>query len=538
MSPHHFHCSRTKSSTMPSSLLWTLGAAAAICCPSYCRAHRDRACAEIAGQYRAWHHLQDGSLERQMRWRIPGQLAFDCLRAMPFNATLATAFINAYRPYLLFHSTLDVLPQAPPEYLSPSVDLLAGLAKIGSRAARGDYESHFDFDSDLNRLLSLAHDGHLQIELCSQHLFLFTRDLPLVSISDDGLKLPSIYTFDDAQRRGAHHLDHVSPVVEINGMDAAYYLESHVAMWLNSHDPDARYNHLFPSAAAHLSGAYAGGAWTRYKGKWPGTASSRLKFANGSYTTVDTHASWPAENGPMLYENGPDLFTAACLPTSVPPTDLKRIPTGTGYDTASPPHLYPEPDVEHSDTPVKVYYLASARLSDVAVLQVPSFKARHGGSNYTTATEHILQHAVTEGKTKLIIDLSDNGGGDVELGLNLFRLLFPGRDVYSATRFRAHDLVDVMGQIFSKHYSAPGQAPVDLTILPHDAVNPAQEHVFHSWATLYGPDEYRGTNMSRLYALFHSSATSTCQTPASREDCSIAKSHPPFRPQDIIMVSQ
>lgn len=111
MSPHHFHCSRTKSSTMPSSLLWTLGAAAAICCPSYCRAHRDRACAEIAGQYRAWHHLQDGSLERQMRWRIPGQLAFDCLRAMPFNATLATAFINAYRPYLLFHSTLDVLPR-------------------------------------------------------------------------------------------------------------------------------------------------------------------------------------------------------------------------------------------------------------------------------------------------------------------------------------------------------------------------------------------------------------------------------------------
>ncbi|KAF7186685.1 Peptidase S41 family protein ustP [Pseudocercospora fuligena] len=299
-------------------------------------------------------------------------------------------------------------------------------------------------------------------------------------------------------------------------------------MWLDAHDPDARYNHLFPSAAARLSGAYSGGAWTRYKGLWPGAASYRLRFANGSHTTVDTHASWPAANGPMIYERGADLFAAACLPNATFTFGMEKTPSGAVNDAASAAKMYPEADMEHDDTPIKLHYLPSARFPDVAVLQVASFKVHHNVSNYVAATEQMLQQAVTQGKTKLIIDLSDNNGGDVDVGLKLFRLLFPNQDVYSATRFRAHGLVDIMGQIFARSF-APGQAPIDLTILPHDAVNPAQAHVFQSWDELYGPHEYQGTNMSHLYAVSDLHATSTLPF--------VHKSRAFFQARDMVMLT-
>ncbi|EME81794.1 uncharacterized protein MYCFIDRAFT_188727 [Pseudocercospora fijiensis CIRAD86] len=303
-------------------------------------------------------------------------------------------------------------------------------------------------------------------------------------------------------------------------------------MWLDAHDPDARYNHLFPSPAARLSGAYSGGAWTRYKGLWPGAASYRLKFANGSYTTVDTYAEWPAANGPMIYEHASDLFTAACLPNAASPLGMERTANDAVNDAASAAKTYPEPDMEHSDTPVKLYYLPSARFPDVAVLQVPSFRVDRGDSNYVAAIEQMLQNALTHGKTKLIIDLSDNNGGEVDVGLNLFRLLFPDQDVYLATRFRAHDLVDIMGQIFSTNF-ASGKAPIDLTLLPHDAVDPTtKKHVFQSWNELYGPHEYQGTSMSHLYAPFDVNATSTLRSAISGW-----KSPALFQARDMVMLT-
>ncbi|KAF2218099.1 hypothetical protein CERZMDRAFT_30950 [Cercospora zeae-maydis SCOH1-5] len=489
-------------------------------------------CADIAGRYRTSHANTSSNPDNSFDL-IPGQLALDCLRTMPFNSTLATAFIDAYRPYLLFHSTLDVLREEdpPPGYLSPSIDLLAGLGKIRRRAASGAYESHYDFDWELNRLLSLAHDGHLQIRPCSLGLFSFTRDQPLVSVSDDGLQLPSIYTLDDAQRREAHPLHSVSPIREINGMNAAYYLESNVAMWLDSHDPDARYNHVFPSAAARLAEAYPGGAWARYRGLWPGTGRDRLAFANGSHTTVGTYASWSVTNGPMIYETGSDLFAAACLPTSTSTLGREMISEEPLRDASRVALMYTEAEMKHTDTPVKVYYLPSARFSNVAVLQVPSFSLNNGISSYINITQHFLQRLVTQGKTKLIIDLSDNNGGDVDAGFSLFRLLFADQDVYSATRFRANDLVQIMGQIFFR-YLDPGKAPVDLALLPQNAFDPAQKHAFRSWDTLYGPDDSQDANMSHLFALLAFNATSV-----QREMGSIAKSQSSFKAQDTVMLT-
>lgn len=59
----------------------------------------------------------------------------------------------------------------------------------------GKYPNHYDFDQDFKYLLSRANDGHLALELCSEGIFHFQRGVPLVSISEDGLKVPRLYTY-------------------------------------------------------------------------------------------------------------------------------------------------------------------------------------------------------------------------------------------------------------------------------------------------------------------------------------------------------
>ena len=40
---------------------------------------------------------------------ITGQVAYDCLRSMPFRSELAVEFLDEYVKYLQFHATIDVL---------------------------------------------------------------------------------------------------------------------------------------------------------------------------------------------------------------------------------------------------------------------------------------------------------------------------------------------------------------------------------------------------------------------------------------------
>ena len=79
--------------------------------------------------------------------------------------------------------------------MSSAVDLSGGFADIRQKAAAGVYSSQFDFDWDLTKLLSSANDGHLRSSLCSQEIFHFEHSVPLVSISEDGIQLPQLYTY-------------------------------------------------------------------------------------------------------------------------------------------------------------------------------------------------------------------------------------------------------------------------------------------------------------------------------------------------------
>lgn len=79
----------------------------------------------------------------------------------------------------------------------PPTDLLGGVDQILAKVKNSSYSSQFEMDLDLSRLVDSAHDGHLTIQLCSQSVFSWNTNLPLVSISIDGLALPQVYTLGE-----------------------------------------------------------------------------------------------------------------------------------------------------------------------------------------------------------------------------------------------------------------------------------------------------------------------------------------------------
>jgi hypothetical protein len=56
------------------------------------------------------------------------------------------------------------------------------------------YNSQLEFDTEVLQLTQAANDGHLSLSLCSLGIFQFNTQIPLVSLSSDGIQIPQLYT--------------------------------------------------------------------------------------------------------------------------------------------------------------------------------------------------------------------------------------------------------------------------------------------------------------------------------------------------------
>lgn len=71
-------------------------------------------CAQIANFYNEYKSSNSSG-----SFSLRGQLAYDCLRSMPFEPELAASFATEVKKYLQFHSTVDILSSMFP-YLRSS----------------------------------------------------------------------------------------------------------------------------------------------------------------------------------------------------------------------------------------------------------------------------------------------------------------------------------------------------------------------------------------------------------------------------------
>lgn len=456
---------------------------------------------------------------------VPAKMAMDCIKSVPLNVTSAKALLSEIRPYINWQSTLSFLKNPPAEYVAKiqrAVDILGGLDAIEANVTAGAYRGEYEFGMALYQLIQSAHDGHFTFVPDSVgSIFNFGRTVPLVSVSEDGQKLPAVFAYTDVLSSHFNNISYTpSAVVSIDGEDVNTFLENW-SQWGSLQDRDALYNNVFYELAqVSLGGSGTGtGTFTGGgSGRWvyPGPTTT-LKFANGTTGTFQNYARVLVnfrgiESGEDLAKNY--FYYGAAGQASQANINKQAIAATTTTEakvaatTGSSPPGYPAVVVEGPQNLVNGYYIDAPGYGDVAVLSVPNFVGYASAEiPFQQTTQNFLPKAIADGKTKLIIDVSANGGGSILQGYDMFKQLFPSILPYGATRFRAHEALDLIGQSTSAFATA---YPRSIT-QPNATISQAQAtyfdyqtdanvnyQPFKSWADKFGPVTYNGDNFTSI----------------------------------------
>ncbi|KNG85575.1 hypothetical protein ANOM_006645, partial [Aspergillus nomiae NRRL 13137] len=432
-----------------------------------------------------------------------GELALACLKSVPLGKAQALQLMESIFPYVEWQSDTSYIKDPPPAYLEPAADIWAELNKVYDNIKSDAYAGEYDFQADLFKAFNLAHDGHFRFfpDLLTKVLT-FHRNVGLVSVSLDGKETPQIYVHTDIVGKVENGLD-PSPVKLINGQDAVKFLEDWSQLG-SLNDPDALYNSLFfskPFAASTpgFDGYFSGSA--RYGYIYPGN-TTMIEFANGTSRSYRTTANIKADltgvtDGPSMYQKfctGPSSTESAASATSSP-----------AAATATPAPGYPDPEVISSDNVISGYFLDSDRNSEVAVLSMLSFEPSTP-AEFQAVLEKFLRHAKASGKTKLVIDVSGNGGGYILQGYDTFRQLFPSIVQDGYTRFRYTEALAAMAEQFAavlpEDYN-PDTATADQIQMFESPPNyrydlNLQNKHFTSVEEKFGPHEYNGDQYTSI----------------------------------------
>ncbi|KAK3356777.1 hypothetical protein B0T25DRAFT_139219 [Lasiosphaeria hispida] len=448
---------------------------------------------------------------------VPPSLALSCLESVPVDVERDIGVIEFFLPYLSFQSTLGYLKKPPQSYLLPGVDVIGGFAAIREKLRKAGYKNQFEWALDIKRVLSAAADGHLGYSPAILGVFDFQRTLNITSASVDGVELPKIYDVDDIVRLG---IDSASEIVSIDNTPVQDFI-GRAAAEETFQDPDAQFNSLFWSIPI----GWSGNTRSAFIGASTLPDSHTVRFANG---TTKEYPNYAGLNVPFdNITSGDDLHKVVEIPPppgegpAVTPTRLVRhriVPIGqteteteTETETAAEetpsaaPSAtavpgYPEPVVIHQSGYVAGYFLnGSSAHDDTCVLVLTSFQSEnqsvYSGNGEYEETRRVFRDffraCADAGRTKLILDVSANGGGFVFQGYELYKNLFPDNKAWSGSRLRAHAALDIMGQ---NSYSQEGGESLLLTGL---FLNPATGKKYAEWKDIYGPTvfpEDRETN--------------------------------------------
>lgn len=314
-----------------------------------------------------------------------------------------------------------------------------------------------------------------------------------------------------------------SAVTKINGEDALEFLEAW-AQRGSLQDRDALYNNVFYELATVSLGPVGSGIGTfagSGRGKWayPG-AETELEFENGTSVTYTNTARVLVDldgvtDGESLYKK---YFSGATSTVAESPSN-STVPTSSASATPSatsiPAPGYPPAVYKEEHNLIGGYFLEDD-YSDIAVLSVPSFVSLTSAEvPFQQVTEKFLVAAKAAGKTKLVIDVSANGGGTILQGYDLYKQLFPKSIGHAAyDRYRAFGSTKLMAEYHSRLADSLPRELVDedanetAYALQSDVIaSPfnylsdlnASDLNFPSWESKFGPFEKHGDEFSNLF---------------------------------------
>ncbi|KKY20342.1 putative peptidase s41 family protein [Diplodia seriata] len=468
--------------------------------------------------------------------------AIRCLTSVPFNAAVATRFIDYYNTTIQFHSTLAYLKDPPEGYQQPAVDVFAGLQQIQTNIDNGKYKNQYAFETEMQALVYSMHDMHVDLNSGVLAAFSFASPYYITSASVDGKADPQIYLWDDIWQRVPGDPE-PGAISTINGRDVIEVLTEFAA--LNSQgtlEPHADWNQLFSHPAQDIQGTlnvFSGGA-TFYPGD-----ELEFVFKNGSNITTNWIAIYNSvdDTGPLT--TGGDFYNYFVLgqypqayydaleaaqnatstddSTSDSSTDDTSSDDTTSDDTSSDDSstdsswnfdsygAYPDnPDIVQPDLSVAGGGVLTGYFfneTSTAVLSIPSFDQY--GDNIGLFDETIgwfVDNATARNLSRCVIDLQQNSGGLTLLAFITFAWFFPQTTPFHGSRRRSFDLANSLGRFTTDFWSSlqPGTTDYDDWYdslasdewVVTDRLNADTGDNFTSWAEFYGPRTYHGDDFS------------------------------------------
>ena len=259
------------------------------------------------------------------------------------------------------------------------------------------------------------------------------------------------------------------------------------------HDPDTCYNSIFYSHNQFSSSLGLG--QFQSPGKYTGE-STTLVFENG--TTADL-PNVAIVIGNFTGIDGPEAFYERFCNVSDTP-DPKEL----GLINEEAPRLlpiepYPEEVVANKAKTVVGYFIDEDGFEDVGVLLLPLFLT--DPISHQQTVEKFFKRCRESGKTKLILDLQGNPGGVRTIPYDIFNQIFPDIDSTMKERMRAHESLDVLGQMLTTVFAneeiiSPENITFETQIAYGMSFNihnkrPSDGSEFSSWSDYYGPHDFR-----------------------------------------------
>lgn len=234
-------------------------------------------------------------------------------------------------------------------------------------------------------------------------------------------------------------------VTKINGQNATEFMIQEGLMFLNTQDQDSQWNAQFQIYASPISQPQVSASIFHFGDSLTLEYEGGKKVTQDSYALVRTAANFTGIN------TGEDFYDRFCNPDNAVQTTTGATTTTSPSGTPKTPDVpipgFPKPAIrDNGANSTAGYFLTGQGYDDVAVLSVLGFAP--AGANFDVTEyiinlqsmmEQFLNMSKAQGKKRLVIDVTSNGGGLVAAGYELYRQIFPNTTLFQATNMRRTD---------------------------------------------------------------------------------------------------
>ncbi|KGQ08056.1 hypothetical protein BBAD15_g6654 [Beauveria bassiana D1-5] len=427
-------------------------------------------CAMIS---KAFEAMRNETSEEPIVLDLRPSVGTACLKSVPVAKNRNIDLINYLQPYIEYQSTIEILKNPPEEYLLEGVDLMGGLQAMKQKLKRDEYETQFDVMTDLQSLFVATNDNHFGYTPGLLSAFRTVRDgLDLVSVSKDGRELPEVYAAQDIFTPGNVTYT-ASPIETIDGQDVYEFLENEaLRVPQGLQDPDAKMNSLFGSAPQNAAQAGADAVLSVFDVP----DNYTIVHKNGTERVVDNSIITLPTTDLCGIRNGQDFRERFEVPPNrgppppPPPPEQENPDDPKNKEPPPPPPPpptpalpgYPLPLAKHSNDMVASYTLNDTALRDTTVISFlsfvplnvpdptsPDFDLNSFVREFGDVVDRTASAAQSQGRDKLIIDMSANGGGSLDLADFAYTTFFPGAPFDDFDRYRLNGGLELTGKALS-----------------------------------------------------------------------------------------